>query len=96
MENNHSPNNLTPKEEEMWERASTASEGPWSAFIEGDDESGLAGIVQPGRGEICFGCKPNGSPDFEDALFVAHARTDVPTLLMTISRLRKNIKVEIG
>lgn len=63
------------------ERADKATEGPWNKV---DDEYGIR--IPEVKGE-CEGCIGWLKPAYEeDAVFIAHARTDVPELARRLKR----------
>lgn len=81
---------ITPDElDEIAARAAVATPGPWKASVEGrDHDSGSDFIMTSdgmgGRGEDI---EPSGAT-LADLDFIAHAREDVPRLVLEVLRLR--------
>ncbi len=75
-------------------RANAATAGPWK-FIEPIPEvAGIVGFVQNGP-EPWQTLGDNGEPgkmSHGDAMFIAHARTDVPALVEEVRRLRELVR----
>lgn len=73
-------------------RANAATSGPWTSFIEGRD-------FTSGSSFIMTGTEESRGKDIEligateaDQDFIAAARTDIPKLILEITRLRKLLK----
>jgi len=74
---------------EIERRIQKASVGPWVSYVEGRDHTAGSNFIMTGPPD-------NRGEDIElhgatvaDQDFVAHARSDMPLLLMEIRRLRK-------
>jgi hypothetical protein len=83
---------LTESDLEVIERrCNAATKGPWESFVEGRDH-------ESGDSFIRTGGPDTESPDIdlivsvEDQDFIAHARQDVPRLLLEVRRLRRLLK----
>ena len=70
-------------------RADAATEGPW----------GVEGRAHPGPDEhlVIYPVEQGGTlafvqPSWDDAEFIAHARTDIPALIAEVERLRGRIE----
>jgi DNA repair exonuclease SbcCD ATPase subunit len=81
-------------------RAGAATEGPWAWEATGDkdgfwavglvcddEENYLSGELEHGQGVVVEGICDGISASFEDAEFIAHARSDIPALLAHVGRL---------
>lgn len=70
--------------DEIIARADEATEGPWVVF-EGDEANGVDSAT---RGQITW--DDHGGQVFKpaDAEFIAHARTDVPKLVIALKSVR--------
>lgn len=85
---------LTEQEiEEISERCSRATKGPWISYVEGRDHIS-------GSNFIMTGLDDNRGDDIEligatinDQDFIAHAREDIPKLLAEIASLKKQLKI---
>jgi len=82
-------------------RADAATAGPWAVEVDGgvDMYTGEGWrqvdvcIPESGEGGAAMG---DHELAFEDATFIAHARTDVPFLLDLVDELRRQVKVWKG
>lgn len=74
-------------------RAKAATEGPWRALPCEDWKGHCDGILRPDGLMVVktdSGCYP---PEMPDALFIAHARSDVPALVEEVRRLRRTLEI---
>jgi hypothetical protein len=69
----------------MEARASAATMGPWTSFVEGRDHSSGSSFVQTDGEDIEL-----SRASVADQDFIAHARQDVPRLVAEVRRLRKS------
>ena len=77
-------------------RATTATKGPWKAFVEGRDHWGGDNFIRTGGEDddgpdmyvrLYYGVEPVPAPP-SDLDFIAHSRQDVLSLVDEIRRLR--------
>jgi len=83
-----------PTIEEIRELCEAATKGPWTAGWDGDEGDGPGVNARWPRGGVCS-CQrypEDVDQSFRDAIFIAHAREDVPFLLDEVERLRENEK----
>jgi hypothetical protein len=82
------PNSLAKDEiEEIRARCSATTPGPWQSYVEGrDHDSGSNFIMTQGDDLYLIG----GS--VADQEFVAHAKQDIPRLLMEVERLTELVQ----
>lgn len=74
-------------------RCSQARPGPWVSFIEGRNHTSGSNFIKVGEGQ-------DRSDDIElsgvtvaDQDFIAHARSDIPTLLEEVMKLRRLLQI---
>lgn len=70
---------------EIQRLAEKATLGKMKAWIEGDEKNGCAHIDEEGRGTFSLGCNPDGTPDIDNARFLAAC--DPQTILALIAEL---------
>jgi hypothetical protein len=73
-------------------RCEAARSGPWTAIIEGRDQTSGSSFIMIGEGQkreedlyLTGDDKPVSIPDYD---FIANARQDIPFLLAEIDRLK--------
>jgi hypothetical protein len=64
-------------------RYQLATSGPWKSFIEGRDHDSGADFIRTGDEDIYLSGASRADQDF-----VAHARQDVPALIVEVRRLQ--------
>lgn len=80
---NHS---LPPSQAELKEiktRYERATPGPWKSYVEGREDMSGSSFIKTGGEDIYL----TGATT-EDQDFIAHARQDIPRLILEIERLR--------
>ena len=92
---------MTPEElQEIEERCNRATPGPWTnERPTKDQETGFyKGVAICGFGGKTgvFANPPGGQSPFNDAVFVAHAREDIPKLIAYIKELQYEIEMLSG
>lgn len=76
-------------------RAEAATSGPWQAIVSEDHGRPTAfGWVAAAPGEVMGEASAPGL--LIDASFIAHARTDVPTLVEEVERLHTKLETALG
>jgi len=68
--------------DEIEKRAMRATPGPWSSFIEGRDHTSGSSFIRTAGEDIEL-----AGATVDDQDFIAHARTDIPTLVAEVRRL---------
>jgi hypothetical protein len=72
---------------EMAARVAAATAGPWTSFVEGRDHSSGSDFIRTGAGEDIE--LTGATPADQD--FIAHARQDLPRLLIEVRVLRERL-----
>ena len=67
-------------------RASAASEGPWGICFDGGMLQRVTRTQAPDVASV---------PSFKDAIFITHARTDIPALIAEVRRLQDRLRQTI-
>jgi len=75
-------------------RANAATPGPWTFLPDQRLERRGLGILGPSFERVALMPEPAGAHPV-DALFVAHARTDVPALVAEVRRLRLALHIAV-
>ena len=75
----------------IWLRCEAATKGPWVSYVEGRDHLSGSNFIMTGEGD-CRGedIELTGAT-VADQDFIAHAREDIPRLLIEIERLKKQL-----
>ena len=63
-------------------RASRATAGPWTSFVEGRDHVSGSSFIRTGADDIEL-----SGATIDDQDFIAHARQDIPALIAEVRRL---------
>jgi hypothetical protein len=77
--------------EEITKRVNQASPGPWKAYWEGRDHTSGSSFIMIGEGSTRLNDFEISGAKEADYDFIAHARQDIPRLLLEIQRLKNQL-----
>lgn len=75
------------KKNEIKNRCLKATEGPWTAYVEGRDHTSGSSFIKTPNGDI----EIFGATEY-DYDFIAHSRDDIPMLIEEIEKLTEELK----